>query len=148
MKAEPQPNHDVNRASGTDSDNGCWLRRLVRLRFCDVSLNWRRRRELNSRCASTHGRLSDDAGIAITPTPPPPRLLSQGKMNKGARRSAHPASLNSIPSCLAVGSGDLLGIGSPDARCGWPQRIKQCIKIWSKRQIIKMRVTAQPNEKS
>ena len=30
MKAEPQPNYDVNRASGTDSDNGCWLRRLVR----------------------------------------------------------------------------------------------------------------------
>ena len=30
MKAEPQPTNDVNRASGTDSDNGCWLRRLVR----------------------------------------------------------------------------------------------------------------------
>ena len=30
MKAEPQPNYDVNRASGTGSDNGCWLRRLVR----------------------------------------------------------------------------------------------------------------------
>ena len=32
MKAEPQPNSDVNRASGTDSDTGCWLRRLVRRR--------------------------------------------------------------------------------------------------------------------
>ena len=30
MKAEPQPNYDVNRASGTDSAIGCWLRRLVR----------------------------------------------------------------------------------------------------------------------
>ena len=30
MKAEPQPTNDVNRASGTDSANGCWLRRLVR----------------------------------------------------------------------------------------------------------------------
>ena len=30
MKAEPQPNYDVNRECGTDSDNGCWLRRLVR----------------------------------------------------------------------------------------------------------------------
>ena len=33
MKAEPQPNCDVSRASGTDSDNGCWLRRLVRRLF-------------------------------------------------------------------------------------------------------------------
>ena len=43
MKAEPQPNHDVNRASGTDSDNGCWLRRLVR-RMVDIvwheSIHW------------------------------------------------------------------------------------------------------------
>ena len=31
MKAEPQPNYDVNRDSGTDSANGGWLRRLVRL---------------------------------------------------------------------------------------------------------------------
>ena len=30
MKAEPQPNYDVNRECGTDSDNGGWLRRLVR----------------------------------------------------------------------------------------------------------------------
>jgi hypothetical protein len=37
MKAEPQPNYDVNRASGTDSDNGCWLRRLVRLRQWQLS---------------------------------------------------------------------------------------------------------------
>jgi hypothetical protein len=29
-KAEPPPTRDVNRDSGTDSDNGGWLRRLVR----------------------------------------------------------------------------------------------------------------------
>ncbi len=31
-KAEPPPTRDVNRDSGTDSANGGWLRRLVRLR--------------------------------------------------------------------------------------------------------------------
>jgi hypothetical protein len=31
-KAEPPPTCDVNRDSGTDSANGGWLRRLVRLR--------------------------------------------------------------------------------------------------------------------
>jgi len=30
-KAEPPPTRDVNRNSGTDSANGGWLRRLVRL---------------------------------------------------------------------------------------------------------------------
>src|ERR1035437_678638 len=30
-KAEPPPTRDVNRDSGTDSANGGWLRRLVRL---------------------------------------------------------------------------------------------------------------------
>jgi hypothetical protein len=32
-KAEPPPTRDVNRVSGTDSANGGWLRRLVRLRL-------------------------------------------------------------------------------------------------------------------
>ena len=32
-KAEPPPTRDVNRDSGTDSANGGWLRRLVRLRI-------------------------------------------------------------------------------------------------------------------
>jgi hypothetical protein len=32
-KAEPPPTCDVNRDSGTDSANGGWLRRLVRLHF-------------------------------------------------------------------------------------------------------------------
>ena len=33
-KAEPPPTRDVNRDSGTDSGNGGWLRRLVRLHSC------------------------------------------------------------------------------------------------------------------
>ena len=50
LDVRPQPTNDVNRASGTDSDNGCWLRRLVRchgqsisprwLLWCFISLSW------------------------------------------------------------------------------------------------------------
>src|ERR1035438_8617122 len=36
MKAGAQPNYDVNRASGIDRDNGCWLRRLR----CQVQVDW------------------------------------------------------------------------------------------------------------
>ena len=39
MKAEPQPTRGVNRDSGTDSDNGCWLRRLVRRLFNVIAHN-------------------------------------------------------------------------------------------------------------
>jgi len=37
-KAEPRRISDVNRDSGTDSDNRRWLRRLVRPQRCHISI--------------------------------------------------------------------------------------------------------------
>jgi hypothetical protein len=53
MKAEPPPTRDVNRDSGTDSDNGGWLRRLVRQQRREIHNNIRQIKTL-ANCKLPH----------------------------------------------------------------------------------------------
>ena len=67
-KAEPPPTRDVNRASGTDSANGGWLRRLVRrLKGPDHAMLGQKSSQASEKPISGHTPANTSSTLEATP---------------------------------------------------------------------------------